>query len=150
MFLINTGGYIIGSRTRNQTTNRLNMESLLQLTTRTTDMPNQEEFMNLMVEPADIRSQSCNWETSKRVIEVQLSKQSPKHQIETCEHWANLHESESLSANKIDDSISEDTSELDDVEFKVITFVIGAANERDTSKPSPPPSKFVRKGGFQQ
>ena len=121
---------------------------------RLADMPNQEEFKNLMVEPSDIRPQSCSWETPQRVIEVPLSKQavvnSEKQQTRGSTGPTNMHGSKSTSRQALNLLNSKDEPESLDIECDVITFVINAANVRDKSKPMPPPSRFVRKGDSRQ
>ena len=113
---------------------------------RPADMPNQEEFKNLMVEPADIR-QSCNsWETSKK-IKVH-SKQTSKEPIGNNPELGEQQELESDSASNLNLANSDSIEHLEssDDHCEIITFMIGGASVRDSSKPMPPPSRFVRKG----
>ena len=124
------------------------MEQLLVGTLRPSDMPNQEEFKNLIVEPADIRTQSCSWESSKR-IEVHVIKTALKQQADDCTKQGDLgrrDKSESSSSATPASSNSIDTPESLDYECEVITFVIGATNVWDPSKPMPRPQRYVRKG----
>jgi hypothetical protein len=121
-------------------------------TVRPSDMPIQEEFNNLIVEPADIHPQSCNWESSKKV-EVHLTKQGLKLQAENRTKLGALgrrDDSDSCASPISAYSNSLDTSESLDDECTIFTFVIGATNMWDPSKPMPPPRRFVRKGVHKQ
>jgi hypothetical protein len=121
-------------------------------TVRPSDMPIQEEFKNLIVEPADIHPQSCNWESSKRV-EVHLTKQGLKLQADDRIKLGALgrrDDSDSCATPIPADSNSLDTPKSLDDECTIFTFVIGATYMWDPSKPMPPPRRFVRKGVPQQ
>ncbi len=122
------------------------MEQLLTDSTHISEMPNQDEFKNLIVEPSDIRHQSCAWEASKK-IKV-LAKQTSKPQSGDCSEKDSWHESEFKLAPGADSSPMDKSDSLDD-ECEIITFIIGATSLRDTSKPMPPPSRFVRRGDSQ-
>ena len=119
---------------------------------RTSDMTNQEEFKNSIVEPADIRRQSCSWESSKR-FKVLLTKPVLKQQADDCTTQGDLgrrDKSEFSSSATPASSNSIDTPESLDDECEIITFVIGATNVWDPLKPMPRPRRYVRKGVPQQ
>jgi hypothetical protein len=112
------------------------------------DTPNQEEFKNLIVEPADIRPRNRSWDTSRREIVVHVSKKA-KQQTEVCTEYESDPRDSKPPFDLADSNGKDDQGSPEADECEIITFIIGAAN-RDTSKPMPPPTRFVRKGGFQQ
>ncbi len=103
------------------------------------DIPNQEEFKNLIVRPGEICHQSCTWDTSKR-IKVHTAKSVRTHPAKKDIR----HETESSSPENLADSNTGDLELLDE-QCNVTTFIIGAAKVWDSSQPMPPPSRFVRR-----
>jgi hypothetical protein len=121
-----------------------------QLDTVLNEMPNQEEFKNLAVNPADICSRSSSWEASKR-FKVPLSDQytlkQPMEIFNCSEH--EICSEKVATTTTADRDRQNQTGALaasPDDECEIITFIIGAASIRDTSTPMPPPARFVRKG----
>jgi hypothetical protein len=112
-----------------------------------TEMPNQEEFKKLAVEPEDICPQSSEWEESKRFKLYHSGSQSMKHPIEgSSEQQICLKEKAATEPAHPDDQIASGKRQSLDDECEVITFIIGAASLSDTiSMPMPPPSRFIRK-----
>jgi hypothetical protein len=113
-----------------------------------TEMPNQEEFRNLIVDPADVCAQnSGGWEPSKKIRVHCTDKNTPEQPTDQGV------EQQICPSEKVATTISnqENKKQLDEVESsddecEIITFMIGATRMHDTSKPMPPPTRFVRKG----
>jgi hypothetical protein len=110
-----------------------------------TEMPNQEEFKNLTVEPEDIRPQSSNWETSKRLKIHPSEPNTTKYPIgESSEQPVCSNEEAAIEpTDRVERNQSVELRSPDD-ECEVITFIIGAASLHDASNPMPPPRRFVR------
>ena len=112
-----------------------------------TKMPNQEEFKNLTVHPSDICARSSNWETSKKLKPHLSDKCTLKQPIANCSEPTIYSEKIATTTTSDRDEHNQTGSlESPDDECEIITFIIGAARIHDTSKPMPPPSRFVRKG----
>ncbi len=103
------------------------------------DIPNQEEFKNLTVEPADIRPQCSSWETSKRL--KAHSSEAPKQQLGN----RSAYRTETTENDRDARTQSDGLASPDDTECEILVFRIGAASMRDMSKPMPPPTRFVRR-----
>jgi hypothetical protein len=114
------------------------------------ELPNQDDFMKSIVEPADICAQYSSWESSKRIKicgtdkntsfqEQLLIEPSSEQQILPLEIAATV-PSDREEQNRSGESQSPDG------EIDFITFVIGTTRMHDPSNPMPPPSRYVRKG----
>ena len=101
-------------------------------------MPDQDQFMNLMVEPTDVGHQSCSWESSKRIKTNTPSKISDTAEMDSCEP------STRVPADL--DSCSPLAEDFSDANCEIIVFMLGAVKVHDPSQPLPAPSRFVRKG----
>ncbi len=115
------------------------------------EMPNQEEFKNLTVDPADIGAQnSGSWEASKRIKVHCSDKNAHKQPTETSSEQQLSRVSPREIAATItlrrEEKNQSEELESSDGECEIITFMIGAARLHDASKLMPPPSRFVRKG----
>ncbi len=111
------------------------------------EMPNQDDFKFLILEPADICAQSSSWESSKRMKIHGIDKNTPKELMEASSE-------QPIRPGKIAATVTFDREERNrtgdleplDGEIEFITFAIGATRMHDPSKPMPPPSRFSRKG----
>jgi hypothetical protein len=93
-------------------------------------MADQEEFRNLMVDPAEISHQSSGWETLKCASKVPVSAK-----MSVLDGPKNFEESKSAMTGE----------ERSAANVEIIEFVLVSMDVRDPSIPIPPPSRFQRK-----